>query len=206
MKYVVVMLCAVIGVLAYKLNRQNQTIVSLQETVDYLVDFTQHPTIDYGTNTKLRNKIVKLTYNGIKERDLNELVDSITQYSKEYKISENLVVSVIAQESNFDRYARSHSGAVGLGQIMPRTAKDIAAELGVKDYDPYSIHDNVRFTAHYLSKMLKLFGSTSLAIKAYNAGPGKVISVLRGQDEYQDETKNYQIRIFEFLSVLKRFS
>lgn len=78
-----------------------------------------------------------------------------------------LFESNIEIESGFNVAARSHVGAIGLGQLMPGTA----AELGVDPHDPLQ---NLDGSARYLLSMLERFGSAELALAAYNAGPEAV--------------------------------
>ncbi len=75
--------------------------------------------------------------------------------------------SNIQIESAFNPNARSHVGAIGLGQLMPGTAQD----LGV---DPHNMHQNLDGSARYLLAMLRQFGTRELALAAYNAGPDAV--------------------------------
>ena len=91
------------------------------------------------------------------------------------KADNKLVKAVVWQESRGKPNAVSGKGATGLMQVMPATAKEIAKELGVKEYDLKDPETNMQFGQHYLNKMLKLFGGDeALALAAYNAGPGKV--------------------------------
>lgn len=79
-----------------------------------------------------------------------------------------LVIAVITEESGGNQSARSVTGAIGLMQLEPGTA----AELGI---DPYNPEQNVLGGCLYLHQMLQLFnGNLSLALSAYNAGPGAV--------------------------------
>lgn len=92
---------------------------------------------------------------------------------------ESLVQAVIAQESSGKADAVSEVGAVGLMQIMPETAKEIAQELGVTEYDLTDAATNVRFGMHYLLKLLKEFGGDKeLALTAYHSGIGRVKRLL----------------------------
>lgn len=95
----------------------------------------------------------------------------------------NLFTAMIQRESNFNPHAVSRAGAVGLGQLMPGTAR----ELGVKNR--MSAHQNLEGSVRYLSEMLDRFGSTELALAAYNAGPGTV-SKFGGIPPYR-ETRQY---------------
>ncbi|MDT0200798.1 transglycosylase SLT domain-containing protein [Nocardioides sp. AE5] len=98
-------------------------------------------------------------------------------------VSPALLAAVARQESGFDPSAVSHAGAQGLMQLMPATARG----LGVTNpFDPTQAVDGA---ARLLSDLLDRFGSTELALAAYNAGPG---AVLRhdGIPPYR-ETQNY---------------
>ena len=70
-------------------------------------------------------------------------------------------------ESAYKTNARSHVGAIGLGQLMPKTAK----RLGVNPHVP---SENLDGSARYLLKQLDAFASAKLALAAYNAGPQAV--------------------------------
>ncbi|MGY1689578.1 transglycosylase SLT domain-containing protein [Geodermatophilus sp. SYSU D01105] len=78
-----------------------------------------------------------------------------------------LLAAVASQESGFDASAVSPAGAQGLMQFMPATAQG----LGVDAFDPASAVDGA---ARYLRQLTDQFGSTDLALAAYNAGPGTV--------------------------------
>lgn len=83
-------------------------------------------------------------------------------------IDAKLLEAVVSAESGFDPRARSRAGAMGLTQLMPDTARS----LGVTD--PFDPIQNLNGGAKYLAQMLGRFGSTELALAAYNAGPGRV--------------------------------
>jgi hypothetical protein len=100
-----------------------------------------------------------------------------------YGVSADLLSAVAKQESGYNPSVTSHAGAQGLMQLMPATAQG----LGVTNaYDPSQAVDGA---ARLLSSLLDRFGSTELALAAYNAGPGAVLRY-DGIPPYA-ETQNY---------------
>lgn len=108
--------------------------------------------------------------------------DLFTRAGGRYGVDASLLAAVAAKESSFNASAVSPAGAQGLMQFMPATARG----LGVNALDPASAIDGA---ARYLSSLTKQFGSTDLALAAYNAGPGTV-SRYGGIPPYS-ETQNY---------------
>ena len=87
----------------------------------------------------------------------------------EQGLSPKLVDSIIRAESNGDPKAVSRKGAMGLMQLMPGTAEEYQVS------DPFDPVANIRGGARYLKGLLEEFaGNLSLALAAYNAGPGAV--------------------------------
>jgi soluble lytic murein transglycosylase-like protein len=108
--------------------------------------------------------------------------DLFSRAASRYGVDASVLAAMASQESGFDSQAVSPAGAQGLMQFMPGTAKG----LGVNALDPNSAIDGA---ARYLSSLTKQFGSTDLALAAYNAGPGTV-SRYGGIPPYS-ETQNY---------------
>jgi peptidoglycan DL-endopeptidase CwlO len=108
--------------------------------------------------------------------------DLFSRSASRYGVDASLLAAVASQESGFDARAVSSAGAQGLMQFMPDTARG----LGVNALDPGSAIDGA---ARYLRDLTQQFGSTPLALAAYNAGPGTV-SRYGGIPPYP-ETQNY---------------
>ena len=101
------------------------------------------------------------------QHSVSNVKDSIVKHSLELGIDPALALSIAKSESGFRHEARSSHGAVGVFQLMPSTAK----RLGV---NPYYLSDNIKGGLMYYKKLYNMFGSTELALAAYNAGPGIV--------------------------------
>ncbi len=96
------------------------------------------------------------------------VASSIQDASQSTGLSANLLKAVATVESGLNPHAVSSAGAIGVMQLMPATA----ADLGV---NPNNVAQNVQGGAEYLKSLLGTFqGNVSLALAAYNAGPGAV--------------------------------
>ena len=121
--------------------------------------------------------------------DLDALVEEL---SAKFGVHPDLVRSVISAESAGDPGAVSHKGAIGLMQLMPETAKELAV-------DPWKPDENVLGGLRYLRQMLERYeGSPDQglrALAAYNAGPGAV-DRYDGLPPYS-ETRAYVRRVLD---------
>jgi soluble lytic murein transglycosylase len=105
--------------------------------------------------------------------------DAIVRSAAErHGLDPNLLLAVMRVESVYQRRIVSYAGAVGLMQIMPRTGRHIAQELGLDDYTTADLLEprvNLSFAAWYLASLIDRFeGRLPLAIAAYNGGPHNV--------------------------------
>ena len=92
--------------------------------------------------------------------------------SNENVIEKSLVYAIIKAEINFNKNAKSGSGALGLMQLMPTTAKWIASELefNFEESDLFKPEINIKFGCYYIGYLFEKFSDVDTVIAAYNAG------------------------------------
>jgi len=128
-------------------------------------------------------------------------------HARNYRLDPAFLAGVIYAESKFDANARSSSGAIGLMQLLPDTAKGIALHTGgsrfrVSDLDDPEI--NVRYGSWYLRHLLDKYGDERTALAAYNAGQDNVDRWrAEGKGFAFGETRHYVKRV-EHLKTLYR--
>jgi soluble lytic murein transglycosylase-like protein len=115
----------------------------------------------------------------------DQLETALIALASEHRIQPALVRAVIAVESGGNARAVSPAGAIGLMQLMPRTA----AALGVNPWQPL---ENLRGGIAYLAGLLRAYGDDiRLALIAYNAGPSHADLVRSGRAVAYRETRKY---------------
>jgi len=119
-----------------------------------------------------------------------------------------LLLAVASAESGGRADARSAAGAVGLMQLMPSTAQELAASLGESRPDVLDPATSLRLGARYLRRQLDRFGDSpcpkELALAAYNAGPERVAEWRRdGGDPAPDVVIDW-IRFAETRAFVRR--
>jgi hypothetical protein len=128
----------------------------------------------------------------IAKRGGNKYEDVVIQEAIRQGVDPNLAVHVLYKETGNlknPENAKSSAGALGVMQLMPKTAK----ELGVNPLDPM---ENIQGGISYLKKMYAKYQDPALAAAAYNAGPGRVDRALRsegGIGNLPRETRNYMV-------------
>jgi soluble lytic murein transglycosylase len=126
----------------------------------------------------------------------------VAGHARNYELEPALLAAVIYQESKFDADARSPSGAIGLMQLLPETAKGIALRTGGTRFrvdDLYDPEINVRYGAWYLHHLLDKYGDLELALAAYNGGQGNVDRGIR-----YAETEAYVERVIGLREIYRR--
>ena len=171
-------------------NMYKDAISKKNETKETTTEFV-HPFLKSKKSKIEMEKNKLLETNESEKKDL--ISKSVKKAGEKYGVSEDLINAVIKVESNFDQYGVSKVGAMGLMQLMPKTA----LELGVEK--PFDIEDNINGGTKYLKMMIdKYDGDLDKVLSAYNAGPNKVDEV-NGIPNIK-ETQNYVKTIRKILN------
>ncbi len=120
------------------------------------------------------------------------LLPVFNRAAAEFGVPADLLKSVAYMESGWNPQVISYKGAMGIGQLMPATAAEVARWLGEPALDPWDATDNIRMSARYLRYLLDLNGGDSNgALAAYYQGHVSVLA--RGLDV---DTQNY-VRVIQ---------
>lgn len=127
--------------------------------------------------------------------------EDLAQTAAQAGLDLDVLYGLVRQESGFARDVVSHAGAVGLAQIMPGTAREHSAKLGMAGYDLTDPSDNLRLGGAYINWMQRNLDSMYGVLLGYNGGPTRV---RRWRRQWQDlppelfveavpyrETRNY---------------
>jgi peptidoglycan lytic transglycosylase len=129
----------------------------------------------------------------------------VVGHAENYDLDPALLAAVIYRESKFDASARSSSGAIGLMQILPSTAKGIALHTGGTRFRVDDPEINVRYGSFYLRRLIEKYGDVRLALAAYNAGQTNVDRWLAGSGEIEfPETRVYVDKVLEARDIYAR--
>jgi soluble lytic murein transglycosylase len=132
----------------------------------------------------------------------------VTGHARNYELDAALIAAVIYRESKFEADAESSSGAIGLMQLLPDTAKGIALHTGGSRFQVEDLYDpeiNVRYGSFYLRRLLRKYNDVELALAAYNAGQANVDEWLAAGDEIGfPETREYVEEVLEIRDIYAR--
>lgn len=111
----------------------------------------------------------------IKLRFPLKYAENVKNSAARYNLDESLVFAVIKAESGFDKEKVSSKGAVGLMQIMPKTAEYVSKEFfSERKFDLTNPGDNIELGCFYLAYLAEKFDNREEILAAYNAGEGNV--------------------------------
>lgn len=172
-----------------QINNQNSSIDLSPSTVDY-----KNTKSDVFDTTK-----AKPSY--------KEIENWVEKYAKKYNIDPDLVMAIIKTESTFNNQCISKSGAVGLTQLMPGTAREMGLRVDSTIDERWHPEKNIEAGIAYLAKYHKIisnhFGKEdwNLTIAGYNCGPNRVIK--DGKIPNITETQNYVKKVQKYWKEYK---
>ncbi|MCB9730512.1 MAG: transglycosylase SLT domain-containing protein [Deltaproteobacteria bacterium] len=138
--------------------------------------------------------------------------EAVATFTSAYGVPGYFLYAIMTVESTFHPHAVSVSDAYGLLQVIPRTGRRVAAELGFGEFSPEILlepHVAIYMGSHYMGRLLRKFhGQELLAAAAYNAGPHRVALWLdQRPDEPMDafleeipfrQARHYARRVLEY--------
>jgi hypothetical protein len=174
-------------------SQQHEQIILLEESID-------PKNFRWARIKRVRDVIVKESIADLTIVEFTTIAGAIVDYTEENNVSIPLVLAVMKAESAFNPKAVSHAGALGLMQVMPKTAENISPEVGRRRYSLFNSKHNIQFGTYYLWKMLNRFDEdVELAVKAYNCGPIYVERIISGEyKNYPEETVGYSEKVLKY--------
>ncbi len=129
---------------------------------------------------------------------------TIVNAAQTYDLDPELILGVIFTESSFVIDAESDSGALGLMQLMPATASQLAEELEMEWRSQDLLTDpqvNILLGSFYLRKLIHRFDNLDAALAAYNMGPNRFASLMarngRVRNRYPDKVRTVSAALKE---------
>ena len=133
--------------------------------------------------------------------------DQIARVSEGAAIPPDLLQALMREESALDPRALSPTGALGLTQLMPATARGVARKLKMHGYQTARLLDpdtNIRIGGAYLGELYARFQHPALALASYNAGPGAVSGWMRARGSLPLDAFVEEIPLDETRGYVKR--
>jgi peptidoglycan lytic transglycosylase len=132
----------------------------------------------------------------------------VRAHARNYHLDAAFLAAVIYQESKFDASAHSGSGAVGLMQLTPSTARGIAVRTGGSAFRVSDLTNpelNIRYGSWYLEHLFQKYGNERLVLAAYNAGQGNVDRWrAEGSGIQFAETRAYVERVEDLKAIYRK--
>jgi len=181
--------------LRYEMQRESKSAANATVAVQQIrIRHLQEEALKLRTALLLRDNLEAVRLK-LPRSTYQEMVDAIGDAAIRYDVPPETILAVIRIESNFDVNATSDAGAVGLMQLLPSTAEEVARELRLPwTGEESQLRDpavNIRLGTHYLTKLLNRFDDLSQALAAYNEGPERVADRAPGTTDYARRVLQY---------------
>jgi len=151
-------------------------------------------------------------------KNFNKFPKALLTEAEKINVDYRVLLAMITKESRLDPYAVGVNGEIGLGQILPETAKLIAEKLKDTTYEPPNILKNGRYsslgslgdpifnlhyTATYLGWQLDEFKTIPISLRAYNRNP-KRAKDYRPNDRYAEDIAFITIALLQHMDIENR--
>lgn len=126
---------------------------------------------DWNEVSRLENYLIQ-SHRALLE-DARPIAFGVHRAALKHDVGEDLILAIIGTESSYNNEAVSYKGAVGLMQLLPSTAREVAEKLSV-EWSEDCLRDpviNIDFGTYYYKNLYRQFGDSKTALVAYNRGP-----------------------------------
>lgn len=155
--------------------------------------------------TRLRFQPDYIPHRRAEQRAFPQLfAEDVRQVVELRELDIDVFYGLLREESHFAPAIISHAGAVGLSQLMPATARDVAARLRLVEPDLVDPATNLLIGSYYLSGLIERFPTLMHALAAYNAGQGRVRSWLNSSSYSSDFFFHEAIPFFETRDYIRK--
>lgn len=152
---------------------QVQSLVRVQRAK---IDELRREKLQLHTGIMLRDYLGEVRVR-LPRETMQGMSESIADASIKFDVPPEMILAIIRIESSFDTLAVSNKGAIGLMQLMPATARQMAQELQI-DWPGVEILEhpatNIEMGTYYFTKLLARFENLAVALAAYNHGPTRI--------------------------------
>jgi soluble lytic murein transglycosylase-like protein len=164
----------------YRIGMRSDALEEWRWVVNSLSDRQLLTAAEIARRNKMYDRAIGAADKTVSEHDFSMRYPApyradLQEHLREHGLDEAWVYGLMRQESRFATSAKSETGAAGLMQIMPSTARWVARKLGLKSYRTALIHQldtNFRIGTYYMKSVLsRSENNPVLASAAYNAGP-----------------------------------
>lgn len=131
-----------------------------------------------------------------------ERIASSVAVNADTELPVSLILAIIESESDYNPTTVSRVGCIGLMQLSPSTAREVATSIGLRWFELKNIENNITLGVAYLRALYSLYGQWDMALTAYNQGPRYFSSHGRKINAYARRIMNRRLVIESMLSSI----
>jgi len=144
-------------------------------------------------------------HTGLPAHERSALAHAIVAESRAQSLDPDLVIAIIEVESAGYSLAVSRVGAMGLMQLLPSTAEELAGEIGIEWMGDQTLFDpivNVKLGTAYLRQLVDRYDDVNIALAAYNWGPGHIDGRIRRGEVIPSKYIQQVMQAYERTTIL----